>query len=395
MRGALVSGPSRAPVSRPSRALFALAGLSLAVLGVEAACVAAVRRRPLPEPTRFPGCSVLVPLSGDDPELPGNLAALASIDYPGEWEVLLGIDSDGSAAGSGRALAAAHPGRVRVVEHAERGGTNPRVNQLVVLTRAARHEVLACLDANVRVPRGWLREIVAALERPGVGLATHLIAGTGERRFGAAVDNQAMLAFVAPNVATASVLLGQDQIVGKSVAVPRGVLEGMGGWETVRDTWGEDKKLGPALGALGLRAHLCPTPVRNVQAEQGLGAFWARQTRWAAIRFRLLRPGFFLEPLLNTTLLAGLALALSPRSRPAAALAAGAWGAGAGFAELFARLVRGHGFAARHLALFPAGQLLLFAAWARGATIRRVGWHGRTFRLDADARLVPEAAEDS
>ena len=375
-------------ISRASRAMYALAALGLLALAVEAACVRRVRRRAPPPPARRPGCSVIKPLSGFDGELERDLESHAAIDYDGEWEVLLGLrDEDDLAAPVARAFAARHPDRVRLVVHEEESGANPRINQLIALTRAARHEVIVCTDANVRVPPSYLREVAAALQRPGVGLVTHLVAGSGERRLGAVVDNQAWLTFVAPNVALAAVL-GMEQIVGKSVAVPRDVLERMGGWEAVKDVVGEDKRLGPRLRALGLHSWVCGTPVLNVQVDQGLGAFWSRQTRWAMIRSRLLRPGFFFEPLLNPTLFSVLGLACSPRSRPALGLTAATWAAAMALAQAFALLLRGHAFRPRHVALFPLAQLLLFLAWARGATLRTIDWHGRVFAVDARGGLA-------
>jgi ceramide glucosyltransferase len=374
-------------LSPVSRGLYWLCGVSAVWLGFEGSCLWRLRRRPAERPLRYPSCSILKPLSGYDEELDRDLESHAAMDYPGKWELLLGLrDAGDPAAAVARAFAARHPGRVKLVVHEEEAGLNPKVNQLIALTRAARHEVIACTDANIRVPVGHLREIAAALERPGVGVATHLVAGVGERRLGAAFDNQAWNAFVAPNVATAAVL-GIDQIVGKSLAIRRQVLEDAGGWEGVKDALGEDQQLARPLNALGLRSFVCATPVQNVQVEQGLAAFWSRQTRWAMIRSRILGPAYFFEPLLNLTLLSSLGLAFSPRSWTARALTAAGLGAALAYAQSFAVLVRGDGFRSRDLVLFPLGQLLLFGAWMRGATKRTVVWRGRALTVGPRARL--------
>jgi ceramide glucosyltransferase len=272
---------------------------------------------------------------------------------------------------------------VRVVVHEEAAGLNPKVNQLIALTREARHGVIAATDATIRVAPDWLTETVAALERPGVGLATHMPAGDGERRLGAAWDNQALVTFVSPNVAVAAAL-GMDQVVGKSLALRRSTLEAVGGWEPSQDVLGEDQLLGKALARLGLRSHVCPTPVRDVATERTLTAFWERHTRWAAIRFRLVRPGAYLEPLLNPTPFALAAAVVDPRRRRwlAASLLASA-----AYAHVCARLTRGHGFRPLHLALFGAQQLAFLAAWGRGAALRSVTWQGHRRRIGARTRL--------
>ena len=370
--------------------LYALAGLGIASLGIEALALRRLRSSQLTEPDSFPACSVLKPLSGHHPGLREDLESHAAVDYPADWELVLGVEStDDEAAGVAAEFVREHPRRARLVVCEERLGTNGKVSQLIELTRAARHDVLVCTDSNVRIYPRYLRDVAAALEQPSVGLVTHMVAGAGERRAGAAFDNQAWLAFVAPNVAMAAAL-GMDQVVGKSLALHREVLGRLGGWEPVKDVLGEDQQLGSRLAALGLRSHVCATPVQQVQADATVGDFWTRQTRWAMIRFRLL-PGFVLEPLLNPILLSSLALATSRGKKQALAITGAIWATAMLLVQIFARLGRSEGFRARHLALFPVQQVLLFAAWARGATKRSLVWHGRAFRLGRDCTLTPSS----
>ncbi len=70
------------------------------------------------------------------------------------------------------AFLAAHPAlqATLVVTSPPRGEIrNPKVAQLVELARAARGALLVVSDANIRVPRSYLRSLVAALLRPGSG----------------------------------------------------------------------------------------------------------------------------------------------------------------------------------------------------------------------------------
>ena len=55
-------------------------------------------------------------------------------------------------------------------------------------------------DANVRVPRTYLRSLTAALLQPGVGLVSSVIVGGGARSLGAALENAQLGAHVAPAV---------------------------------------------------------------------------------------------------------------------------------------------------------------------------------------------------
>jgi ceramide glucosyltransferase len=324
---------------------------------------------------------MLKPLSTLVDELELNLASHLAQDYAGDAELLLGVAPDAPARAAAERFAREHPDRVRVVVHEERAGLNPKVNQLIALTREARGEVITSTDPSIRVAPGWLAETVAALEQPGVGLATHLFAGTAARTLGATWDGQVMTTFVSPNVATAA-SLGMDQIVGKSLALTRDVLSAIGGWEPVKDVLGDDQLLGAALARAGLRSHVCPTPLLSVGGAMPLAAFWARHTRWSMTRFRLVHPGAYLEPLLNPTAFALAAAALAPR-RGVPRLALSALGSVA-FARACARLL---GAQPAGTALFPLQQIAFLAVWLRGATLRRVDWQGHRLHVGAGTEL--------
>src|ERR1044071_2128108 len=89
-----------------------------------------------------PAVSILKPLCGLDDELEENLESFPRLDYPG-YEVLLGVRNRKDAAYPlARAMAARHPRRMRVVIQRGEPGLNPKVNQLITLAAAARHDVL-------------------------------------------------------------------------------------------------------------------------------------------------------------------------------------------------------------------------------------------------------------
>jgi ceramide glucosyltransferase len=303
---------------RTSRALLAVAAVGHAALAVEGLALLRVRRRALPPPATAPSISVLKPLTTRVEGLERNLESHLAQDYRGEIELLLGVAPRAEARAAAEAFAAQHPGRVRVVVHEEAAGLNPKVNQLLALSREARGEVIASTDASIRVAPGWLAETVAVLEQPGVGIAIHMLAGGEARTLAAAWEGQVLATFVTPNIAMAAAL-GLDQIVGKSQALPRAVLDAIGGWEPVKDVLGDDQLQAEALARLGLHAHVCPTPVVEDIPGHTLAAWWERHTRWSTIRFRLVRPGAALEPLLNPTVFAVAAALLAPRSPARAA----------------------------------------------------------------------------
>lgn len=375
--------------------LFGLALFGVFALLVALVCLRRVERRPTPEPQRYPSFSILKPLAGLDDELLENLESHLELDYPGEYEILLGVRSEQDLAYPiARDFAAAHPDKVRLVMQQGEPGHNPKVNQLITLTRAARHELIAMTDSNIRVAKSYLREHASLLADPNVGLTSNLFIGVGERRLGAVLDNQIIAAFCAPMIASGDVVMRLDQVVGKSLATRREVLDEVGGWHEVKDVLAEDNRLSQALRKIGLHSRLCPTPVQNVQRDQPFSYVWHRHTRWAMIRFRVLIPGVLLEPLLMPVLFALAGALVAYRSAFAWAFVGAIVLFDMVYTQLAAKLARGHGFKPLQLLWAPFRNLVFFATWLRGATMRRVNWRGNWLYVLARTRLAePEVLE--
>ncbi len=169
---------------------------------------AMARRKAPPLLSVRPWVSILKPIAGADDDLRGNLESFADLDYPA-YEILFGVASaEDPAVPVVQAFLAAHPrlsARLVWTTPADSRTLNPKVAQLLDLTRAARGSVIVVSDANVRVPRTYLRSLTAALLQPGVGLVSSVIVGGGERSLGAALENAQLGAHVAPAVVAAVV----------------------------------------------------------------------------------------------------------------------------------------------------------------------------------------------
>lgn len=376
-------------------ALLALALLLAAAFGLVA--VAAqhlvlwlhVRQAPR-VPRRGRPVSVLKPLCGLDDGLAANLASFAELAHP-EYEVLLGLRSPHDpAAAVARDAVRRWPQRFRVVLQQGEPGLNPKVNQLVTLARAARHDLLVVSDSNVRVARGYLAEIDALLEDDAVGLVTHPIAGEGEATLGALMDHLHLAGSITPAIVGAKRLLGRDVVVGKSMALRRADLEALGGFETVKDVLAEDDVLGQLVGdALGKRVAVARTPIANVGAHRTIGAFAARYRRWGVLQRQAVGPFVYAaQLLLNPVLLAALGAAVAPGARTFAALAL----VGAAKAVLdgvAGRALRPGGFGAAKLALVPLKDLVFGSAWLYGLVRRDVEWRGTRLLVGPGTRIEP------
>jgi len=377
----------------PSVILFGIAFCVLLTMGIPLGCMAWIRRQPLIEPPRWPGISLLKPLAGLDDALEENLESHVMLDYPGPWEILLGVRSEQDAAYPlARAFANKHPERVRLILQQGEPGYNPKVNQLITLSREAQYEFFSLTDSNVRVPRTFLREVGALLSRPEVGVATNLIAGVGEQNVGAVLDNMTVMVQSTPFIAMGAVLFKLGDLTGKAMALRREVLEEVGGWRSLRKVLAEDQLLGRALKRRGYRVAFCPSPIENVQIHKSLGYFFQRQTRWLIIRYRNLFPAVLLEPVTLPVVLGGLAVFCSAEERLAWGLCLAVVVLDLFIAQACAWLLRGHGFKVWHLMMVPLREIVFLAAWARAATLDTVEWRGHVFYVLHGTRLASAEA---
>lgn len=379
-----------------SVALFAAALLGLAVLAVQCLSLRRHLRRPAPVPAATPPVSILKPLCGLDDRLAENLGSFAALAYP-EYEVLLGLRSaDDPALEVAREAARRWPGRFRIVFQRGEPGHNPKVNQLVTLARAARHDVLVVSDSNVRVEPGYLAGIAAALEDEQVGLVTHPIAGEGERRLGSVLDHLHLAGSIAPGVVAAKRLAGRDIVVGKSMALRRRDLDALGGFEAVKDVLAEDYVIGTMVGrVLGKRVAVGQTPIHDVSVHRTVGEFAARYRRWSVLQRQAVGPLVYTaQVLLNPVLVASVA-AVVDRTLVALGLLAGTCAAKMALDGASGRALRAGGFPLWQLALVPAQDLVVGSAWLYGLFRREVVWRGTRLVVLPGTRTVPAPPRDA
>ncbi len=368
--------------------LFAAAILGLLLLTAQCFALASHLRQAKPTIEAGPGISVLKPLCGIDDDLGANLERFAGLDYP-DYEVLLGLESRRDPAlPLARAACARWPGRFRIVLQRGEAGLNPKVNQLVTLAKAARHDILVVSDSNIRVHAAYLSEIAALLQEPEVGLVTHPVAGVGERRLGSVMDSLHLAGSIAPGVVAAKRLARRDVVVGKSMAFRRSDLEALGGLAAVKDVLAEDYVLGVMVSSiLRKRVALASTPVENVTQNRTVAEFALRYQRWHVMQRRSVGSLLYLaQVLLNPVFLAVIAVVFRPTPTAIAGLTAlcaakmmldGATGRG----------VRRGGFRLAQLALVPAKDLIIGFAWIHGLVSDRVNWRGKRLRVLAGTRL--------
>lgn len=371
---------------------FAAAGLGVVLLLTQRVLVWWQMERARAAPVGpFPPVSVLKPLCGLDDGLADSLAAYARLDYPAEYEVLLGVkDTRDPAYPTAREAADRWPHVFRVVVQRGTVGLNPKVNQLVTLEREARFETLVITDSNARLTPGAIQELAGRLGEAGVGCVSCPVSGGGHRSLGALLDNLHLASAIGAGQLAAEVVTGRGLAVGKAMALRRGTLRRLGGFRAFGDFLAEDYAIAEALRRqLGLSVALARRPVLNHSERRSVGDFVRRYARWAVIhRTAISLPASLAQALLNPIALASIGLALAPSAWALAAT--GVVIVVKAALDLSTASAMGClGLSWRAALSVPLKDALLFGTWLHGQLCRTVVWRGTRLRVRSGSLLVP------
>lgn len=241
-----------------------------------------VRVRSMPA-RNYPPVTLLKPLHGVEPNLYANLARFCVQDYPSLVQIVFGVDDPGDPAiAVVRRLMAAFPSLdLQLVVNSRRHGSNRKVSNLINMVAEARHEVLIICDSDIIVESDYLKNIVAPLERPGVGLVTCLYRGAAAsgpwaRLAAAAIDYHFL-----PGVLVGLRLGLAEPCFGSTIALRRRTLTAIGGLESVVEELADDYVLGNLVRRAGLRVAIPSTTVAHDCVQKSALDLFRHELRWA------------------------------------------------------------------------------------------------------------------
>ncbi len=361
--------------------------LALAPLGYYvAATIAAIRffnrERAKKLPDFTPPVSILKPVHGVDFASYENFASFCSQDYPA-YEILFCVNElSDPAIAIIQEIMADFPGRpIRILSGAAQLGSNRKINNLVLLAREGRHEILVQSDGDVRVGPNYLSEVVAPFQDPSVGVASCLYRGIAQKNLYAELEAVGAASDFMPGALVADWKEGVTFALGASVTTTKTWLAKIGGYEALANLLADDYEIGNRVHKAGGKVLLSREIVMTMYPAQTSHSFWEHQVRWART-VRLVRPASYLGLLFTQGLpLAILAAAVAPAARIAAAYLAAylilrltmAWVAGIwGLQDAVLR---------RKLWLVPLRDLLYFAVWLAAFASNRIKWRGQEFVL--------------
>jgi ceramide glucosyltransferase len=261
--------------------MLVLAGLASVLLGLLATRRHFANKIPpeLLEPA--PKISILKPVEGAGPNTYEAFASFCRLDYPGEMELLIGtLRQDDPVVAIVQRLQAEFPGRNIQLVFAKLRGTNRKTSIMEAMWPKATGQFLFFSDADVAAPKDYLRQLVPRFAQPEVGCLTCLPRGIEARTLGGKMIALHYGFNFLPQWMLAQQTTGIHWAIGHTMAVPRPVLEKIGGFKNFLDHLADDYELGHRVSQLGLRVSVPPLLLDCVVPAESFGEAFTRMQRW-------------------------------------------------------------------------------------------------------------------
>lgn len=340
-----------------------------------------------------PPVSILKPVRGADEGAYQNFASFCQLNYPNYEIIFAASDPDDPVLPVIQKLQNDFPERsIRLIPCVASRGANNKVSNLCQLVREAKFDLVAISDSDVRVPRDYLREIVAPFADSRVGVVTTFFRGLAGKGLVSALNAIGMYTDSAPAALVARKIEGRMRFAfGWTMATTKNVLAAIGGFESMVNHHSDDFELGNRISRLGYRVELMRTPVWMAFPEETLREHLRHELRWA-IGLRNVRPAGYLGMIfthgLPWAILASLAAITAGWTSVAVVYLLGYLGLRLSLVWTIGSWGFGDVQVLRKLYLVPLRDALNFAIWVAGMFLEKIVWRGFSYRVKKGL-LVP------
>jgi len=355
---------------------------------------------PPPVPMTAPSITVIRPVKGLDTGAEDNIRAFLEMEYPGKLELLFVVDSgDDPATPAIRRLIAEHRTTAHRVELLFSGSPPPqrtgKLHAMLVGVAAATGELLAFNDSDSRPTKDLLGRLVSELlARPDCGCTFAPVVAAADQPTAGDVGYELLMnAWYGPTVSWAAEPRGElEFIMGQLMVCRRQALDAVGGVGVAEGQFVDDMVIGHALWNAGWKNVVIGSPLRIVIGGMGPLQFFRTFRRWilfseGGLSFRFTWPNW-VRGVSCWLAWAVLGVSLATSNLPAAGAALVTIAFSVWTQTSLQRAYRGPRIALHQLwvpAVLPLiGGMVQIAAKLN----RRVDWRGRSYDLDAEARLV-------
>ena len=352
-----------------------------------------VRKASAEESPFMPPASIVKPVRGLDHEAYENFASFCRLDYP-EYEVLFAVsEADDQVCAVIEKLRVDFPAcPIRLITNVPRLGTSDKVNNLCVLVRNAKHDLLVMSDSDVRVEPDYLKQVIAPFADPNVGAVTAFYRSLSAGNLASNLDALGMYMDSAPSALVAKKIEGNMQFAfGWTMATSKGHLAEIGGWEEMANYHSDDFELGKRIAESGHRIEFMTKPITMIFPRETLAEHFRHELRWS-IGLRSVRPLGYWGLTFTHGLpwaLVGAAAALSIGSMPMAVSYLVAYLIlRIGLTWTTGRWGIGDRQLGRILWLVPVRDAISFVIWLAGFCSDKITWRGLAYHVRS-GQLIP------
>jgi ceramide glucosyltransferase len=264
------------------------------------------------------------------------------------------------------------------------------------MSELAAHAILVTSDSDVEVAPNYLREVVAPMLDPRVGMVTCVYRGKNAAGFWSGLTAVGMSVEMTAGVLVANLLEGMKFGLGPTIAVKKEALDRIGGYQVLGEYFANDFMIGNLIDKAGYRVVLSDHVINHVVNQKTFRKMWENQLRWSkstrysrpkghlgsglifAVPFGLL--GLLAAIPLGMPVLGVLLFAASVLNRICESWLAG-WG-----------VVRDR-VALTQFWMYPLRDLLGFVVWVASYTGASSVWRDSKYELRGDKIVLRENAE--
>jgi ceramide glucosyltransferase len=277
---------------------------------------------------------------------------------------------------------------IRVIVARCNAGLNPKVNNLIPASAAAKYAHILISDSNVMVEKDYLKETAKHMRDPRVGLVTNIVRGIRARSLGSVLENLHLNSFIVGSVCFLDHYLRMPCVIGKSMLMKKEDLNAIGGFTAVKDVLAEDYVIGKLIHEQGKRVVLSNYAVNNINEYWSLPKFLNRHTRWGKLRWQIGGMKYLSELASNFVFMSFMPLILTDASVLNVALAGGVSVIKiAGDIYLGKKTASGMRTVAYLLA--PIKDLIIACVWFVPLLSNTVVWRGNRYIIGANSALFP------
>jgi ceramide glucosyltransferase len=228
-----------------------------------------------------PAVTILKPLCGQEPDLLARLLGFANQCYAGPIQLVFGSQHrTDPAMDAVKRLEELRPDiAVDVAVEPRSFGTNRKVSNLINMTPLAGNDVIVLSDSDIEVGPTYLADVIAELQKPGVGAVTCLYHGIAGEGLWSRLSAMSINTYFLSNVVAALGLRVAQPCFGATIAIRRETLEQIGGFEAFADCLADDYEIGAAVRKAGYEVVIPPFSVGHVCFERSAAELVRHQIR--------------------------------------------------------------------------------------------------------------------